>query len=265
MTIALREHGTIGAALAVGDEALARRRATLAEFARTPTRRPGGERRHRARPCSVGPPSGTAHRSARLRREARDPPRTRSARRARHRAAVRRDGATRSTPDPDAIVISPGPGDPRDLAGTVETLRGLVGRKPLFGVCLGHQLLALACGAQTFKLPYGHRGGNQPVKTSSATRCSSRRTITATRSTRRRCRTTSKRRWSISTTVPTKASGIARCRSRRCSFIPKPRPDRSMRAGLFAHGSTSLPRPSAADRRAGSRRRRRCARSRCSG
>ena len=66
--------------------------------------------------------------------------------------------------NPDAVVISPGPGDPRDLGDTVETLRGLIGEKPLFGVCLGHQLLALACGAQTYKLKYGHRGGNQPVK-----------------------------------------------------------------------------------------------------
>jgi carbamoyl-phosphate synthase small subunit len=65
---------------------------------------------------------------------------------------------------PDAVVISPGPGDPTDLPETIETLRGLVGRVPMFGVCLGHQLLALACGARTYKLPYGHRGGNQPVK-----------------------------------------------------------------------------------------------------
>jgi carbamoyl-phosphate synthase small subunit len=60
-------------------------------------------------------------------------------------------------------VISPGPGDPADLVETIEVLRNLVGRKPLFGVCLGHQLLAIACGARTYKLPYGHRGGNQPV------------------------------------------------------------------------------------------------------
>jgi carbamoyl-phosphate synthase small subunit len=66
--------------------------------------------------------------------------------------------------DPDAVFISPGPGDPTDLDATIETLRSLVGKKPLFGVCLGHQLLALACGAKTYKLPYGHRGGNQPVK-----------------------------------------------------------------------------------------------------
>jgi carbamoyl-phosphate synthase small subunit len=66
--------------------------------------------------------------------------------------------------NPDAVVISPGPGDPTDLPETIDTLRALVGRVPMFGVCLGHQLLALACGARTYKLPYGHRGGNQPVK-----------------------------------------------------------------------------------------------------
>ncbi len=65
---------------------------------------------------------------------------------------------------PDSIVISPGPGDPVELSPTVETLRGFMGQLPMFGVCLGHQLLALACGANTFKLKYGHRGGNQPVK-----------------------------------------------------------------------------------------------------
>ena len=49
------------------------------------------------------------------------------------------------------------------LTGCVETVRGLVGKVPMFGICLGHQLLALACGAKTFKLKFGHRGGNQPV------------------------------------------------------------------------------------------------------
>ncbi len=66
--------------------------------------------------------------------------------------------------EPQAVFISPGPGDPTDLPQTIDTLRSMLGKRPMYGVCLGHQLLALACGAQTFKLPYGHRGGNQPVK-----------------------------------------------------------------------------------------------------
>ncbi len=64
---------------------------------------------------------------------------------------------------PDGVFLSNGPGDPEVLTGCVETVRGLVGRVPIFGICLGHQLLSLACGARTFKLKFGHRGANQPV------------------------------------------------------------------------------------------------------
>jgi carbamoyl-phosphate synthase small subunit len=64
---------------------------------------------------------------------------------------------------PDGVFLSNGPGDPEVLGGCVETVRGLVGKVPMFGICLGHQLLALACGAKTFKLKFGHRGANQPV------------------------------------------------------------------------------------------------------
>jgi len=64
---------------------------------------------------------------------------------------------------PDGVFLSNGPGDPEVLTGCVETVRGLVGKVPLFGICLGHQLLSLACGARTFKLKFGHRGANQPV------------------------------------------------------------------------------------------------------
>ncbi len=64
----------------------------------------------------------------------------------------------------DGIFLSNGPGDPEALAYAHETVRALVGKKPIFGICLGHQVLALALGGKTFKLKFGHRGANQPVK-----------------------------------------------------------------------------------------------------
>ncbi|NLF32257.1 MAG: glutamine-hydrolyzing carbamoyl-phosphate synthase small subunit, partial [Planctomycetes bacterium] len=65
---------------------------------------------------------------------------------------------------PDGVFISNGPGDPAAVTATIRTLRELVGRVPMFGICLGHQLLALAMGGRTYKLKFGHRGGNQPVR-----------------------------------------------------------------------------------------------------
>jgi carbamoyl-phosphate synthase small subunit len=66
--------------------------------------------------------------------------------------------------DPDGIVLTNGPGDPRDCAYQIDMLKNLIGRKPIFGICLGHQLVALAYGGDVCKLKYGHRGGNHPVK-----------------------------------------------------------------------------------------------------
>jgi carbamoyl-phosphate synthase small subunit len=66
--------------------------------------------------------------------------------------------------DADGIFLVPGPGDPAALDSVVETIRQLIGRKPVFGICLGHQLLSRAVGLETFKLPFGHRGANHPVK-----------------------------------------------------------------------------------------------------
>lgn len=64
---------------------------------------------------------------------------------------------------PDGVFLSNGPGDPRPLTYAIDAIRGLIGKVPVFGICLGHQLMGLACGAEIFKLKFGHRGGNQPV------------------------------------------------------------------------------------------------------
>ncbi len=66
--------------------------------------------------------------------------------------------------EPDGVFLSNGPGDPEPVDYAVSTIRDLLGEKPIFGICLGHQLLALACGAKTFKMKFGHRGANQPVQ-----------------------------------------------------------------------------------------------------
>ena len=66
--------------------------------------------------------------------------------------------------DPDLVFLANGPGDPGALDYVVDTVRGLVGKRPVIGICLGHQLLCRAVGLETFKLPFGHRGANHPVK-----------------------------------------------------------------------------------------------------
>ena len=66
--------------------------------------------------------------------------------------------------NPDLIFLSNGPGDPEDLEDVIANLKELIGKKPIAGICLGHQLLALTLGGQTGKLKFGHRGGNHPVK-----------------------------------------------------------------------------------------------------
>ena len=65
---------------------------------------------------------------------------------------------------PDGIFLSNGPGDPQDVSPVIELVRELRGKYPIFGICLGHQIISLACGAETYKLKFGHRGGNHPVK-----------------------------------------------------------------------------------------------------
>ncbi len=164
ITIALREHGTILAALAVGSDAMERAERELGAYARTATTAmlvPSVATRDR---YAEGPIDGT-------RVTLLDCGVKRAILRDLTALGARvtvlpydADDTTILATDPQAVFISPGPGDPTDLPATIATLRGLLDRVPLYGVCLGHQLLALACGARTYKLPYGHRGGNQPVK-----------------------------------------------------------------------------------------------------
>ena len=74
------------------------------------------------------------------------------------------DAETVLAMQPDGIFLSNGPGDPEGVEGAVDTIRSLLGKKPIFGICLGHQILGLAYGGTTYKLKFGHRGSNQPVK-----------------------------------------------------------------------------------------------------
>ena len=164
ITIALREHGTIWAALAVGAEEIAEAERRLAEFVRIATTKelvPGVAARSahveglrggtRVTLVDCGVKRAILHDLAALGAEV---------------TVVPFDASAEQilANDPAMVLVSPGPGDPTDLVGTIETLRSLLGKVPLYGICLGHQLLALAYGARTYKLPYGHRGGNQPVK-----------------------------------------------------------------------------------------------------
>ena len=163
ITISLREHGTIWAALAVGDAALSEAEERLTRFVRSASTK------------ALVPSVSTPERFARGPREGRrvvliDCGVKRAILQqlealGAHISVVPYDASEEEVlaNDPDAVFVSPGPGDPTDLSETIDLLRRLAGRKPIFGVCLGHQLLALACGGRTYKLPYGHRGGNQPV------------------------------------------------------------------------------------------------------
>ena len=72
---------------------------------------------------------------------------------------------------PDGLMLSNGPGDPKENVFEIEQLKKLMGKLPVFGICLGHQLAALALGGETVKLKYGHRGANQPVKDLKTGRC----------------------------------------------------------------------------------------------
>jgi carbamoyl-phosphate synthase small subunit len=164
ITIALREHGTIAGALAVGDAALAVAEDALTSYVRDGSGA-GLVASVAARTTSVeGPEDGVpvALIDCGVKRAI-----LRELQALGARITILPYDASSDevlAARPQAVFVSPGPGDPTDLPETIDTLRALRGRTPLFGVCLGHQLLALAYGGRTYKLPYGHRGGNQPVQ-----------------------------------------------------------------------------------------------------
>ena len=164
LVIALREHGTIAAALAVGDVALAQVDTLLAEYAHRATTM--GLVASVAAEDDYAPANGKGPRIVVLDCGVKRAILQQLAGLGAHVEVLPYSASLDQIEalHPQAVVISPGPGDPTDLSATIENLRALIGKLPMFGVCLGHQLLALACGAKTFKLPYGHRGGNQPVK-----------------------------------------------------------------------------------------------------
>lgn len=66
--------------------------------------------------------------------------------------------------NPHGVMLSNGPGDPKDAKVASDTIKELLGKVPIFGICMGHQLLSIACGAKTKKMKFGHRGGNNPVR-----------------------------------------------------------------------------------------------------
>ena len=117
-----------------------------------------------AEPIVFGEGTGPRVVGARHRHQELDRARAARARRAARAAALHDLGRGRARAEPDAVFLANGPGDPAALDYVVGTVRELVGKVPVFGICLGHQLLCRAVGLETFKLRFGHRGANHPVK-----------------------------------------------------------------------------------------------------
>ena len=129
--------------------------------------------------------------------------------------------------DPDGVFLSNGPGDPEDVKPVIELVRALRGRYPIFGICLGHQMIALAAGAKTYKLKFGHRGGNHPVKNLRTgkieiTSQNHSYAVTPQASRARGWRSRTSTCW----TAPSKGSPVPPTGCSACSIIPRARPAR---------------------------------------
>ena len=139
--------------------------------------------------------------------------------------------------NPDGVFFSNGPGDPEPLGYAIETVRKLKGKKPIFGICLGHQIFGLALGGKTYKLKFGHHGGTTPSCTTRPGRWRSPRRTTTSTSIPRACRRTWSGRTRISTTGRWLACATRPTRCSACSTTRRPTPGRTIRttcSGKFA-------------------------------
>ena len=173
----LRENGAMRCALGTASpeelhaRALARAAPRLAADAGGARARLAPARARRVRRGAVHGRRGPARRRPRSRLQALDRPAARRVgRRRRSSFPGTWDADAVLELEPAAVLVGNGPGDPAQLDGPVETVRDLLGRVPLFGICLGHQLVGLALGLETFKLPFGHRGANHPVRVTGSKR-----------------------------------------------------------------------------------------------
>jgi carbamoyl-phosphate synthase small subunit len=137
--------------------------------------------------------------------------------------------------NPDGVFLSNGPGDPEPIVYAQENIRKLLGKKPIFGICLGHQLLSIALGGKTYKLKFGHRGGNQPVRRGEGHEVE----ITAQNHgfavDADSIRDAGSSPTSTSTTTLSRGSPTGRYRPSRCSTTPRPRRVRMM-PGISSSG-----------------------------